>query len=130
MAQAIIRNNKKVEITKPFTYLDYTIFIRNSSLNLCSYTFCKVCKAKMKMLYCDGYIMADNIQILVNPGHFKVDHCNCSNRTKEIKVIFVVDDANITFPQNIKELPFYKELPFQVDEELKQYLLPFLLVKI
>ena len=128
MAQAIIRNNNKIEINEPFMYLDYTIFIRNSSLNLCNYTFCKVCKAKIKMLYCGGYIIANNIKIPINPGYFKVDHCNCSDVTKEIRVLFIIEDVDI--PQDIKELPYYNELPFQVDEKLKQYLLPFLLAKI
>lgn len=128
----ITRN--KIEINESFKYLDYMIYINNPSLNLCNYTFCKLCNMKIKMLYCSGYITqsditVNNIKILFNPGYFTIDKCNCCDITKKIKVMFFIDTDEYVFTKEKQKLPFYKELPFETDEQLTQYLLPFLHVK-
>ena len=74
-------------------------------------------------------ITTNNIKILFNPGYFTIDKCNCSDITKKIKVMFFIDTDGYFFTKEKQILPFYKELPFEADEQITQYLLPFLHVK-
>ena len=122
MAQAFIGNNKASEILKTFTYGEYTVHINTSSLNLCSYTYCKLCDCRLNMLYCSGHIIYKDTKILIDPGYFKVDKCFCDNN-EAIKIIFTIDNAMTDCPE-IKDFPFY------IDNTIKQFLLSYLKVKI
>jgi len=74
------------------------------------------------MLYCGGYIIYKDTKILIDPGYFKVEKCFCDN-TEDIKIIFTIENAMTNCPE-IKDLPFY------IDNTIKQFLLSYLKVKI